>query len=403
MKIALVAACDRNNYGDVLLPIIFEDYAGARLSEDLKKKIEIDYVALKKADLTQIGGKVTVSLNQLSEEYGAIILTGGEVLASEYFNMYMNLQKNPLVILIGKVVRRCSIAYRMGNIVCKKILKGRMSMPWFILPMNNKQMIMYNAVGGSYIHLLRKKSLNELGEIIEKSKYFTVRDQKTYNYIQKFFDGQKVPLLPDTAIIMSKLYYGEGLEKRISDNIKLLVENMSSYYVLQVNNRIGKDIVNDLAKAINVLYETQKVQCVLLPIGRAEGHDDVIPLKQIFDKTKENAAIFIEENNIYDVMYLIANSIGYAGTSLHGAITAMSYNKPHAALTAKAEKLIGFMDTWKTSSILHVDENSQLIDYIAKCKNENELVNKTAINNMQEMVMEYFDSIINDIINVDQF
>ena len=43
-------------------------------------------------------------------------------------------------------------------------------------------------------------------------------------------------------------------------------------------------------------------------------------------------------------MYLIANSKAYIGTSLHGAITSMSYAVPHVGLIV--EKLDAYLHTW---------------------------------------------------------
>jgi hypothetical protein len=53
---------------------------------------------------------------------------------------------------------------------------------------------------------------------------------------------------------------------------------------------------------------------------------------------------YFDADNIWDIMYLIANSKCYIGTSLHGAITASSYCVAHVGL--KVEKLGAYLATW---------------------------------------------------------
>ena len=65
--------------------------------------------------------------------------------------------------------------------------------------------------------------------------------------------------------------------------------------------------------------------------------------------------------HIVDSIALIAHACVFAGTSLHGNITAMSYGVPHFALHPKVEKLKLFLQKWDV-------ENSQI------CNNYSEIV-----------------------------
>ena len=91
---------------------------------------------------------------------------------------------------------------------------------------------------------------------------------------------------------------------------------------------------------------------VLLPIGTASGHEDQIPLGQI--NTMLDVAVEIHsEANIYDIMALIANARVFAGTSLHGNITAMSFSVPYIGLTDKVPKLEAYLRTWAVPELNH--------------------------------------------------
>src|SRR5699024_2081618 len=65
--------------------------------------------------------------------------------------------------------------------------------------------------------------------------------------------------------------------------------------------------------------------------------------------------IFIMPRNIYEIMGLIAFSKVYLGTSLHGAITAMSYLVPAIGLNRKVHKLESYMRTWVSTQYSNLD------------------------------------------------
>src|SRR3546814_731365 len=58
-----------------------------------------------------------------------------------------------------------------------------------------------------------------------------------------------------------------------------------------------------------------------------------------------------EEVTIWDIMYLIANAGVYVGTSLHGAITAMSYAVSYVGVAVP--KLHSYLQTWGVGGINH--------------------------------------------------
>src|SRR5690606_17054773 len=81
----------------------------------------------------------------------------------------------------------------------------------------------------------------------------------------------------------------------------------------------------------------------LCPIGKALNHDDQQALLAV-QSILNCPSTYFDAENIWDIMYLIANCKAYIGTSLHGAITSMSYEVPHVGLVA--EKLDAYLSTW---------------------------------------------------------
>ncbi len=380
MKIALVAACDRNNFGDVLLPIMLEDF--------IKKYSEIDfdfeYFALSAADLSNVGGKKTKPISLINSDINIIILTGGEVLCSHYLNMYLNLQTSRFKIIFLKVLSK--ISHVLADGICKCLLKGKTPLPWIVDP-DSRQIVIYNAVGGIGLDKMRENHKIEIKKLVNKCSFFSVRDKKTYSEINKM--GVNCELIPDTAVLMSDFYTDEFLQSHCSAEVKNIISELDTYFVLQVNKKYGKYLIDSISCVIDRLNNAG-LKCVLLPIGRAQGHEDIIPLSKIARKAKNS--ILIEQNNIYDVIYIIKNSVLYTGTSLHGAITAISYDIPHVALTSEAVKLINFLETWNTTKKTYFKDFDDMYNYIVNlqcnydCICDNKKVKSTAKDYLKRML-----------------
>ena len=388
IKVALVAACDRYNYGDVLLPVIFEEYY--MLSG--KEGVEFKYYGLAKRDLRSIGGKATLPLYKLDGSIKYVIVAGGEVLNVNYLSMFLNLQTSKAVIYFFRKLRRVSL--NLTNGICKKILRGKNLLPWYIFPQNRSQKIFYNAVGGTTIGEADERQKSEVLKVIDLSTSFSVRDNATFESLKEMGSSEKLRLLPDTAILMSKVFPCDRLESKISDYVKNLISATNQvYYVVQMSKAVGDEIKDDIVLAINEYYKKKNITCVLLPIGRVQGHEDILPLREIRDKTVKGACLLVEENNIYDVMYIIAHSRAFIGSSLHGIITAAAYEVPHTIISSRLEKLVSFVNTWNTTSNVSIDSDHDFVEFLAR-PDLKQTVGSKNIQSMQCKVQNYFDELI---------
>jgi hypothetical protein len=138
----------------------------------------------------------------------------------------------------------------------------------------------------------------------------------------------------------------------------------------------------------------------LVPIGYAQGHEDEIPLRQIYNLTTSPIEI-IEDETIYNITYAISKAQFYIGTSLHGAITAISYKVPHIALTSRVPKLIHFLETWHTTPIIYTEVGT-MCTAISSILN-NPITNKLLLSSRKSMLSKVQGnfSAINDLILID--
>jgi hypothetical protein len=340
-KIALFGAFDRNNYGDILFAKIFEEYSKIK-----NKKYKFDFLGLKKSDLTSLGGYKTESISKkINNDYDSLILVGGDVLTVNWYSMYRCFSKNQILLKFYDIIYNL-LPWRYKNSFFKLLMNGKTKFPWLVskqdLIPNVK--VIYNSVGGSDFDIYPDDYKQNFKKIIENIDYISVRDAKLKESIEKNV-GKEILLSPDSALIMSEIYSLEKLKKLISEEIKNSNILKGDYIAFQVKDTIGIPNIDILVNELEKIYEKYNYPVALVPIGRAAGHSDHIPLEAIAKKLK--TPYFIPKNNsIFDTMYIIGNSKLYLGTSLHGAITAFSYCKPHYALTNTVEKLSEFLKTW---------------------------------------------------------
>lgn len=391
MKVALIGAFDRNNYGDILMPIVFKKYFDNKFKD---ANIEFDFYGLSKSKMEYTKGYNTKALKDIEkDEYEATIIVGGEVLATPYSAMYLNLQKNNVIIFIYKVWNK--LLHDSFNSFTKKRLGGKFDKPWILKRecLNTKK-IVYNTVGGS--DYIGSKSLNES---LKDADYISVRDEKTYENMIKIGLKSNLSLYPDSVVALSEVIKDKDIEENLTREVKENVNNIKNYIVVQINRHIGKNIYKQIVAQIEELYNKYKISCVLLPIGYAQGHEDHKILRKILKKVK--TPIYMPEfNNVYDTIYIIRKSQLYCGTSLHGAITAISYEIPHIALTNKINKLNNFLNTWDSTPIKYTDvsEMSENIFKILQLKETNTKV-KNAKNKAINLAKENYSNIYNIIIN----
>lgn len=341
-KILIIGAFDRYNYGDLLFPLIIEKQLNT-----YGKDFQYQYFGLVDSDLSKEGGRPTQGLTafyeQLSDpdEKASVIIAGGEALGVTWNSLYAALSAP-----FQKVNRHHVKLSKFINLnrVAKKLLKGKTTLP-FVFDQSDfpgLKKVLLNSLGGSGLSKTFFKRYPFLQSKLQGADYLAVRDGLTIENLRQ--NGVEAHLFPDSAILMSEFYPVDQLQKSVTPAVAEYVERYSGRYVFfQINKKttVGKEEL--LAGELNKIYEHDKTEICLCPIGKALNHDDDEALKALQSKLPCPSTYFDAEN-IWDIMYLIANAKAYIGTSLHGAITSMSYAVPHVGLVV--EKLDAYLETW---------------------------------------------------------
>lgn len=388
-KIALIGAFDRFNYGDLLMPVIFEKQLLKK-----NKNVEIDYFAYQTNNLEIYGAYKTKKIKQISaSDYDAAVFVGGDMFPVTYTNAFMDLQTNKINIYFYKIMKKI-MTKEMFEKFCKKQLNGETDHPWiYSKKFLNVNKLFYNTVGGELSFYS-----SQIKHIVDEIDYISIRDKNSY---QKFIDKKDdVKLYPDSVIALSKFFNCSNLQSLINEHTKKTQEKIDGkYFVFQANKHIGKKNFDKIIKEIEKMYKRNKLKCLLLPIGYAYNHEDDIVLKEIYKKV--TTPIFMaEKGNVYDIIYNIINSEFYVGTSLHGIITSASYSIPHMVFSNEVKKAVNFVETWNTSPIIFCNPNELVDKYDLLMKTE-ELNNNLKKNSKKliELADENFNNIYIKIFN----
>ena len=351
-KIAILGAFDRFNYGDLLFPVVLEKVLNQAEMDDFT----IEYYGMCQSDLSKFGGKTTHPIDQLFAKGNlpadsVVIVAGGEVLGATWFKLHRYILSQQLSLPL----RVCNklFNHELLDSVSRKAFGLNLLAPFVVGPddFNLPVKVVYNTVGGSSLKYCSERHRKKVIGKIAKAHSVSVRDWESKKLLETPGGCQKVELLPDSAIYMSELFPREELDKVVSKETREIIKQFPKGYIcFQTADDHSRDSIPHIVKELEAVYKKTGLGVVLLPIGRASGHEDQIPLEKIKQHIS-TPAVMPGENGIFDIMALIANSKLYAGTSLHGAITALSFAVPHLGLTDKVPKLEAFLNTWSVKDL----------------------------------------------------
>jgi hypothetical protein len=129
------------------------------------------------------------------------------------------------------------------------------------------------------------------------------------------------------------------------------------------------------------VYLKYGIPTILCPIGIAAGHEDQIALEKIYQSINTPCSIS-NEYGLFDIMAIISHSSLFAGTSLHGAITAMSFGIPNLGY-CYISKLRGYLETWGIPELRECIEFTQLCDKLEGALTVN---SKLLLNKREELI-----------------
>jgi len=360
------------------MPILFQMYV-EKYATSLLSEFEFEYAAISSSNLKKYSCKATKAIDSIvshAPEGSVIFVVGGEVLCCRSRSLFLHMQSNAFQHFLFKAFNKLvPKAFQWYSSRCYST-----SWEFPFIPsshfFSHKVKVVFNTVGGDF-STLTESELSEVKSRLCAAEYISVRDKRTFNNMSSI-EVNSI-LAPDSAFIMSDLISYDCLVSKVKQSI--VTQLNGKYYVFQAApNKVGNSI-NECISQIRILAQQGRVKVVLLPIGYASGHDDYMLLDKIHQAIPD-VTLMLNNLTIWEIMYVIAKSSAYFGTSLHGAITAMSFGIPHFGINKKVVKLDAFLRDWSVAPFnrcYSISEISQLVEYISK-ENTLELKKQSKLN-----------------------
>lgn len=345
-NIVVIGAFDRYNYGDNLMPILFEFFL-KKYYPNIFNKYNLEFSALVDSDLSKYKAKKTVAISKVfdgrHDSIHAVIAIGGEVLCASSSALFLHMNHSAKLVKFIKLLRKMRLSI-LADMVCQKYYGLPWEYPYIPKRLEPHIKVAFNTVGGGvpkrvlgpYLHSVRKRLFD--------ADYLSVRDKRTARSLEKFCSPT---VFPDSAIVMSYLVSDEflGIESRVCIN-KLKSDN---YICFQAAPKKVGASAYQCAETLGEISKKHGLKVILCPIGYASGHDDIEFLREV-EKHSNGEFIVLDDLNLWEIMSVIRHSKFFIGTSLHGVITALSFSVPHIGVNQKVVKLDKFLAEWGIGS-----------------------------------------------------
>ena len=319
--IFLYSASDRFNYGDLMYQIILKKI----LNEILGQGNYLFFnFALTKSKQTHLGADDTIDVTELWHEKYRIyqnkylFIGGGDMIPIDFESMISHYD--------DKVDLSC---------LMKKIEYPFVIDDDYIL---SNYKVIYQSIGGS---TLKGDNQGFITESIEKAHYIFTRDLHT----KERLGIKKIKQYPDLVSLMPKFFSKDELNNYVSEdfiNWKKIYD-IEDYIVFQCSLAALEDN-EEVNKQLQRISDKTHLPIVLLSIGNCNSHDDFEALEKLLSMSSYKC-ILIKPKTVLEIASIISNSSLFIGSSLHGCITAQSYNVPIVALCKTIPKLHQYLQT----------------------------------------------------------
>lgn len=361
-NIAQFGAFDVNSYGDSLFPDVLE--------RGIKDKVDINSITLFSPTAVDNGynGHTVHSFAEFRElqndlHFDCIIIGGGELFHFQPISF-----KNT----------KGEEKYEEGALWIKP-LKWSIE---FDIP------VIINAVGAPYSFSDEQKKT--ISELIKNVRYFSVRDEYSYNRLRGIISDSILKVVPDTVWKINDVYTSDALRNSYSNVcIRYQFDSDKPYIIVQYGTSSQFDA---LIEQLLRMKEEQQWQIIVMPINYS--HEDVDIVTKMRDKCKDEFVYIDGILQPIEIAALISNASAFIGTSLHGNLTAMRYGVMNVAIdmySTFASKIDGLFARFDSEDqvLLRVDQLAGMINNLRAEWDKKDV--QSVLNNIDKGLEEHFE------------
>ena len=277
-RVVVIGAFDRYNYGDNLMPILFELFL-KEFYPNFFERYQLVFSALTNSDLSKYKAKKTVAMCEIFggclDDLDAVISIGGEVLCASSSTLFLHMDHPENLMNRVSLLRKNKLSF-FADLFCKIFYRLPWEYPYVPKRISGSMKVAFNTVGGgvsrrsigTYIHSVRSR--------LSSADYLSVRDTRTESSLAKFCTPD---VFPDSAITMGYFVGDQFLEKESSPRVNELCKE--NYICFQsAPKKVGASAV-EVVDVLRKIAGSRSLGVKLCPIGYASGHDDIEFLREV--------------------------------------------------------------------------------------------------------------------------
>lgn len=324
-RIGLWGTFDLENYGDMLFPRILEEELGRRIPDAyIRVFAPVGYTGLNRFEEREpaepLGPWSPARVTELAGQLDCVVIGPGDIIHGRDELLSPHYGLSP-----AEMRRRAPSRFFVGGLGPE---------------LESECPVVWSAVGVPFD--LRAKEAARVRESLAARPIVSVRDEASRRRLLKAGVNGEVEVVPDTSFLSGRLFPPPLLAKRIAQLRATGAYPEEPPLVVQ-GNAASVFQVQGIAAALERLRKEREVAgVVVVETGPCHGDGEFAgALSEALPGT-----IRLPSGGLADVAAAIAASAGFIGTSLHGNITALTFDRPHLVLAWGGEsKLEGFAET----------------------------------------------------------
>lgn len=309
MKLALFGTFDVPNYGDCEFPAVVEHFCRERVNGSFELDLYSPFGRPAKINeystVKSIPGLAEIPLN---DKYDAIALVGGDTVTARhsYYGVYCRLSPKEL-----SAGLRCWLYPAAESL--------RTQVPWMLW-----------SVG---VRAMPEDLHPGLKAAFDAAVYANVRDPHSKAYLKSI--GVEVESATDIGFGIPNVKTEQQWDA-IYDSVRTSGGYPDSYVVVQASRGYVEGQTDRVVQALVDIGKSTGKTLLFLPL--CHQLNDRVTVTRLFNKVRaiyQNCALEKRALTTNQTAAVLRGSSGYAGTSMHGAITALAFGKPAAILATQ--------------------------------------------------------------------
>ena len=350
--IRMLCSCDRYNYGDLLFPIVTRAALMSLFGPD--DRYDFAPYGLARSDLSVYGALPSRGIRDLyrdAQKGDVVLLAGGENLAQTWFVMHLTLLNRAVAERWRKYSTWLS-AERVERL-SRWQYRGRQEFPYILSAdqFASGVRVMYNSMGGWPLRFYPPESQRAIAGSLGRASFISVRDLESASMLRELDPSLRIQTAPDCIFLVADQLPPVRLAELISQEVRELLQGAGEFLSFQCNPPYGQANRDELKRQLSTLSAQSGLSILLTPIGRIYGFEDDAFLASLGAEMGKRVRVLPASATVYDILYTLASARLFCGTSLHGVVTALTYDVPFVPLLTEDPKLGNNLESWEISGL----------------------------------------------------